>query len=191
MLLRRNSVKSGKGRGVILRTSVIAAKWLFMLCLPILLLTASIATAVNSLWLYKSGFEKYGISQTTGLDEAELEKAGARVIRLQGNAGGRINLALLLPTLSDLGIHSLMVEGGAKVITSFLAEQLVDQFVITIAPVFIGGQRFLERLLISKSYPDMEESSKRALNIPRLKIIRYELLGQDLIVWGERIPITS
>jgi len=58
----------------------IAAKWLFILCLPVLLLTASIGWAVNSLWLYQYGFEKYNISQTTGLAEAELEKAARGLI---------------------------------------------------------------------------------------------------------------
>ena len=63
-----------------LRIAGIAAKWLFMLCLPILLLTASIGWAANSLWLYKYGFEKYNISQATGLAEPELEKAASGLI---------------------------------------------------------------------------------------------------------------
>jgi integral membrane protein (TIGR01906 family) len=58
----------------------IATKWLFMLCLPILLLTASIGWVANSLWLYKYGFEKYNISQATGLADSELEKAAAGLI---------------------------------------------------------------------------------------------------------------
>jgi len=63
-----------------LKGLVIAAKWIFMLCLPILLLTASIGWAVNSQWLYKYGFEKYNVSQTTGIAEVELEKAAAGLI---------------------------------------------------------------------------------------------------------------
>lgn len=58
----------------------IGAKWLFILCLPILLLTVSIGWGANSLWLYKHGFEKYNVSQTTGLAESELEKAAAGLI---------------------------------------------------------------------------------------------------------------
>jgi integral membrane protein (TIGR01906 family) len=58
----------------------IVTKWLFMLCLPILLLTASLSWAVNSLWLYKYGFEKYDISQVTGLADSELEKAATGLI---------------------------------------------------------------------------------------------------------------
>jgi integral membrane protein (TIGR01906 family) len=52
----------------------IAARWVFILCLPWLLFTASLAWAINSLWLYNYGFEKYGISQVTGLSESELNK---------------------------------------------------------------------------------------------------------------------
>jgi len=63
-----------------LRILGIAAKWLFILCLPILLLTASIGWAANSLWLYKYGFDKYDVSQTTGLAEVELEKVATGLI---------------------------------------------------------------------------------------------------------------
>jgi integral membrane protein (TIGR01906 family) len=58
----------------------IVAKWLFILCLPVLLLTASIGWIVNSLWLYKYDFEKYNISQATGLADSELEKAADGLI---------------------------------------------------------------------------------------------------------------
>ena len=58
----------------------IAAKWLFIVCLPVLLLMASIGWTANSLWLYRYGFDKYSISQTTGLAEVELEKAAAGLI---------------------------------------------------------------------------------------------------------------
>ena len=63
-----------------MRILSIIAKWLFILCLPILVLTASIGWVANSLWLYKYGFEKYNISQTTGLAEVELEKAATGLI---------------------------------------------------------------------------------------------------------------
>ena len=63
-----------------LRILSTVAKWLFILCLPILLLTASIAWAANSLWLYNYGFDKYNVSQTTGLAEIELEKAAKGLI---------------------------------------------------------------------------------------------------------------
>ncbi len=58
----------------------VAAQWLFILCLPVLLLSASISWAVNSLWLYEYGFDKYNVGQTTGLVESELEKAATGLI---------------------------------------------------------------------------------------------------------------
>ncbi len=73
----------------------IAAKWLFSLCLPILLLTASIGWAVNSHWLYKYGFEKYDVSQTTGLAEMELEKASTGLISYFNSGETNISLTVI------------------------------------------------------------------------------------------------
>ncbi len=56
------------------------AQWLFILCLPLLLLSASIGWAVNSLWLYEYGFHKYNVGATTGLDDSQLHKAAVGVI---------------------------------------------------------------------------------------------------------------
>lgn len=64
-----------------MRLIELIARWLFIFCLPVLLLSASIALAVNSLWLYEYGFEKYEVSQTTGLSEAELTKAAKALIK--------------------------------------------------------------------------------------------------------------
>ena len=73
----------------------IAAKWIFILCLPILLLTASIGWAVNSHWLYKYGFEKYNVSQTTGIAEVELEKAATGLISYFNSGGANISLTVI------------------------------------------------------------------------------------------------
>lgn len=56
------------------------ARVVFILALPAVLISAAIAFEFNSLWLYKDGFEKYNVSQTTGLAEAELEEAAAGLI---------------------------------------------------------------------------------------------------------------
>jgi len=56
------------------------AKWFFILSLPALVISATVNFEFNSLWLYKNGFQKYNVSQITGLDEAELEKAARGLI---------------------------------------------------------------------------------------------------------------
>ena len=68
-----------------MRILSIAARWLFILCLPALLLTASIGWAVNSQWLYENGFEKYNVRQDLAekgleLSEADLEEVAAGLI---------------------------------------------------------------------------------------------------------------
>jgi len=40
------------------------AQWLFILCLPVLVFTGSVAWAVNSAWLYMAGFEKHHVQET-------------------------------------------------------------------------------------------------------------------------------
>ena len=62
------------------------AKWLFILCLPALLITAAIRIEFSSLRLYMDGFEKYNISQTTGLSEPELKKAANGLINYYFNS---------------------------------------------------------------------------------------------------------
>jgi GTP cyclohydrolase II len=49
-----------------------------------------------------------------------------------------VDLAGALQTLRALGVDSLLVEGGARVITSFFAEKLVDRLVVGIAPTIMG-----------------------------------------------------
>jgi integral membrane protein (TIGR01906 family) len=58
----------------------IVAPWVFIICLPFLLLTASVSGAMNCRWLYQYGFNKYDISQVTGLQPAELDKAADGLI---------------------------------------------------------------------------------------------------------------
>jgi GTP cyclohydrolase II len=55
------------------------------------------------------------------------------------DAGPRgVDLASALQMLRALGVGSLLVEGGARVITSFFAEKLVDRLVVGIAPTIMG-----------------------------------------------------
>ncbi len=102
----------------------------------------------------------------------KLEWAGATLIRLKSTASGKVDLPLLLFSLGQRGVNSVMVEGGARIISSFLRTRLVDQVVITIAPVLVGGLRVRGRFAFS---PD---------DFPRLRNMLYERAGDDLILCG-------
>lgn len=71
------------------------AQFLFILCLPFLLLMASISGAVNCARLYQYGFEKYNVSQTTGIESAELKKAARGLIHYFNSGEEPINLTVM------------------------------------------------------------------------------------------------
>ena len=90
---------------------------------------------------------------------------------------GRVSIPALLEHLATLEINSLMVEGGARVISTFLLANMVDWIILTIAPVLLGGLRAIA--------PDAFTTVSRTANpYPRLQEIGVERLGNDLIVWG-------
>jgi 3,4-dihydroxy 2-butanone 4-phosphate synthase/GTP cyclohydrolase II len=51
---------------------------------------------------------------------------------------GGVDVVQALRMLRDRGVESLLVEGGAKVITTLLAAGLVDRVVVALAPTIIG-----------------------------------------------------
>jgi 3,4-dihydroxy 2-butanone 4-phosphate synthase/GTP cyclohydrolase II len=105
---------------------------------------------------------------------AELTEAGAQVIRLPAQANGLVDLPELLNRLKQLGIQSVMIEGGARIITSVLRDLLADLLVVTISPAFVGGLPAIE------SCPDPDQ-----IRMPRLTNLGLQMLGSDIIVFGE------
>ena len=116
------------------------------------------------------------IATTEGASKArrkELERAGARIMFLPSTPNGWVYLPPLLETLAAEGMDSVMVEGGARVITSFLADRLVDHLVLTVAPVLVGGVRAVGDL------------ASLQVKSPRLRNTGYRRLGDDIVAWGE------
>ena len=73
---------------------------------------------------------------------AELCNRGVRVLAVPADASGRLDLRAAFTILrSQLGIVSLMIEGGAQVIASVLRAGLAHHAVITVAPLLVGGLR--------------------------------------------------
>jgi len=79
----------------------------------------------------------------------------------------------MLDQLTRAQIKTVMVEGGARVITNFLRARLVDRIVTTIVPVLIGGVRGVTALLAD------------ADRFPRLRRAAMQQLGDDWIASGE------
>jgi riboflavin-specific deaminase-like protein len=70
----------------------------------------------------------------------EIERLGAQIVTLPTFAdSSRVDLALLLGELAARGIGSVLAEGGSAIITSLLAQRLVNRLVVAIAPRLIGS----------------------------------------------------
>ena len=108
-----------------------------------------------------------------------LEESGARVIRVPPDERGWVDLKSLLAILARLEISSLMVEGGARVISSFLSLNLVDRIVITITPKLLGGLHAIENPLVPE---DPELYNHNILS--GIKDFGYEQLGNDIVFWS-------
>ncbi len=103
---------------------------------------------------------------------AAVEAKAAEVLPCPRDRQNRVDLPHLLNLLGQRGIRSIMVEGGAQVITSFLEARLVDQLIITIAPRLVGGLPVLERPVVSNG---------TSLN---LTDVVYGTCGPDIILWA-------
>ncbi|MDQ1686275.1 MAG: diaminohydroxyphosphoribosylaminopyrimidine deaminase [Frankiaceae bacterium] len=67
-----------------------------------------------------------------------LAGAGAEIVELPG-PDGRVDLRMLLAMLFDRSARLLLVEGGARLASSFVRERLVDRIVGYHAPALLGA----------------------------------------------------
>jgi diaminohydroxyphosphoribosylaminopyrimidine deaminase/5-amino-6-(5-phosphoribosylamino)uracil reductase len=74
-----------------------------------------------------------------GQDKIEkIRKVGNEVLVAPRGTDGLVDLRSLMKILADRGIASILVEGGAEVITSLLKEGLASRLVVIIAPLILG-----------------------------------------------------
>ncbi len=105
---------------------------------------------------------------------AAARRQGAKVVVVGQDADGRVDLAELLHYLSDMGIASVLIEGGQGLITTALRRGLVDRLTVCLAPKLLGlGIEAVGDLGIS--------SLTEALTFQELSVTR---LGEDLILDG-------
>ena len=70
----------------------------------------------------------------------KLEERGVRILILDSREG-RVDLKACLSKLGEIGMTSLMVEGGSRVNGSFLDQGLIDKFILFLSPRLIGDQQ--------------------------------------------------
>ncbi len=137
------------------------------------------------------GSARHGHGHGHGERRARMEARGARIIACDPQPNGWVDLAALLAKLHGEGIEHLMVEGGARIITSFLDARLVDYVTVTIAPVFMGGLSAVGRLTRSAAPAAAPAGGNGAAASgapppgPALSRWVSARLGHDLVISGE------
>jgi len=105
----------------------------------------------------------------------KIRKAGSRVLIIDKDKNGNIDLTKLMKKLGKLGCTSILIEGGSKVAASALSTKLVDKIVFFYAPKIIGeeGISMIGKLRI----PKVDKSII-------IKNMRIKSLGEELMIEG-------
>lgn len=107
----------------------------------------------------------------------QLESRGFEVIALEHNRKGQgVDPAALLNALSQRGIQSVLLEGGASIQGSFRDAGLIDEVWAFMAPMLIGG--------CDAPAAYAAAGSASLGDATRLHDVRLETLGDDVLVRG-------
>lgn len=103
----------------------------------------------------------------------KITQKGAEVLAFP-DTQGQSNLHFVLNELSKRGIAQLLVEGGPRVITSFLKEGLADEVCVYIAPRILGGSGSV----------DISEPMTELAGAVGLRYVDIKRLGDDVRITG-------
>jgi 2,5-diamino-6-(ribosylamino)-4(3H)-pyrimidinone 5'-phosphate reductase len=128
------------------------------------------------------------ITMRQGKDQStpeDLKKHGGEIIPLEPTTGiptaptsGHIPWDTILKSLKKRGINSVMIEGGANVITNILGmPELVDSVIITIAPTWLGTGG----VTVSPASKTEDGKPTSAANLTDTK---YHQFGADVVLCG-------
>ena len=102
-----------------------------------------------------------------------LRERGAGIVAVPAAAAG-VDLPAALEAIRALGFRSLLVEGGARVITSFLVSGEVDRVIVSVAPLVLGrGVDAVDDL-----------GSRRIADAVRLEDRVVRQVGDDIVIAG-------
>ncbi|MDP2302585.1 MAG: bifunctional diaminohydroxyphosphoribosylaminopyrimidine deaminase/5-amino-6-(5-phosphoribosylamino)uracil reductase RibD [Ignavibacteria bacterium] len=102
----------------------------------------------------------------------KLKSFGVRLLFVNTNKEGKINLKSALKKIGELGIASILIEGGSEVFSSFVKQNLFDEIITFISPKLLGNGVSV--------FGDLD-----IRNINKAKLLRFntiEKIGDDLLV---------
>ncbi len=109
------------------------------------------------------------IARLTQLDGVLVQPIGA-------DKEGMLDLNDVLDNLGEMGICSLLVEGGGTIHSNFLRNGLVDRVMLFVAPLFAG----------SEGTPLLSDFTvNNRAKAPELRNVSYKRCGNDLLIQGD------
>ena len=120
--------------------------------------------------------EKTIIAVTNVAPSEKIEEMTARGVEIIKCGFERVDLKMLLKTLAEREITSILVEGGGKIHFSMLKAGLVDKIYAFIAPKIIGGEKSLTSVE-GEGFLKLSEAIS-------LKNVETERLGDDILIKG-------
>ncbi len=111
-------------------------------------------------------------SQAPGRRVRALRNAGVTLMKC--GSGPRVSLSILLRRLKQIGIRSLLLEGGGQLNWSMLSQGLVDAITIAISPVILGGAD-----AVTLVEGEGSESIGKAV---KLRLLGSKSYGRDLVL---------
>ncbi|MEM9468719.1 MAG: bifunctional diaminohydroxyphosphoribosylaminopyrimidine deaminase/5-amino-6-(5-phosphoribosylamino)uracil reductase RibD [Pseudomonadota bacterium] len=113
------------------------------------------------------------ILTTKNMNEAKtLHEKGAEIVQVDANREGQIDLHQVMKALAEKGLTRILVDGGAQVVTSFLKEDLCDEFLWFRSGLLMGSQ----------AYNSIQEFPLTNLNkLIKLNFEKRRILGDDVL----------
>jgi diaminohydroxyphosphoribosylaminopyrimidine deaminase/5-amino-6-(5-phosphoribosylamino)uracil reductase len=105
----------------------------------------------------------------------EFEKRGVQILILDSKEG-KVNLKSCLSKLGEIGMMSLLVEGGSQVNGSFLDEGLIDKLLLFLSPRLIGDHQ-APGIFGGRGISNLQEAFA-------LKEIKTKRIGDDILLEG-------
>lgn len=109
-------------------------------------------------------------------------RLGERATVVDAGAGAPIDLAAVMTDLADRGVRRLMVEGGGRTHSQFLAAELVDELQVAVAPLLVGDSR-APRFVPDGDFPwpaDRRARMAEVRQIGDVVLLRYALSDRCL-----------
>ena len=136
--------------------------------------------------VFTDGFASQTILATTkrcpARRQADYSAKGAKVWVLPASGRG-VSLPALMRSLHGLGVLHVLCEGGSELAGALLKANLVDEMVMFVAPLVIGGD----------GIGAVGGKGWSLAGVPKLKIVETRIVGQDIMIRAtlENLPATG